>query len=121
MGSCSHLTEIKKDNKEKQGEILNTDSYLSDCYWILFLCTALFFGWCGLQFLYAKRIKLFLGGIFLSYFFFLLFSLQETASGIPVVLLVYWLVSVIVPFFVYTDGQGEKMRPFRMLFQKKQQ
>ena len=118
MGNYSRFTEMKKDKKDEQGVILNEDSYSSDCYWFIFLFTALFFGWCVLQFLYAKYTKLFLGGIFISDFFFLYFSFQERGSGIRIFFLIYWLISAVVPFFIYTDGDGEKMRPLRILFQR---
>ncbi len=90
--------------------ILNEDSFYSDRYQIIFELIALFFGVTGLQYLYVKR-----KGIFITH----LCILAAVIILCPYPFLVYVLaaihiISAIIPYFVYTDGEGYNLRTICM-------
>lgn len=101
---------IKKDitcgRIRKENGILNENTFLSDRYQILFVLISLFIGITGLQYLYIRR-----KGMFVIH----VFSSAAVLLTVPDVLRVYaailiHIIAAIVPCFVYTDGDGDKLR-----------
>jgi len=102
-------TDLMKDETCNR-DCLNDDMYVSECSYWTFLLYSLFLGFTGVNFYYAKYVKMFVFcfSLFCAGIFFSIFSL----SVIPVFLL--WLlihaISFISVFFIYEDGYGKRFK-----------